>query len=196
MNKKQRAEKARATREAQQARRGRSLFTPHEETDDERSFRHKQALTTAKWNRYMLIRYLDAGLFFIGLYWAFMLFMTSTNLWALAVPLVDFVVGGVVLWEVNRVLTHDIEYLKISHYSLLASIAVSFAALIATALVGKDLFFPVLASSALGMGSIAVVIALKAIIVWRIVLVRDHRDKKRYNLYLQQLHFSSDSKGR
>lgn len=196
MNKKQRTEKARATREAQAARRGRSLFTPHEETDDERSFRHKQALTTARWNRYMLIRYLDAGLFFIGLYWAFMLFMTSTNLWALVVPLVDFVVGGVVLWEVNRVLTHDIEYLKISHYSLLASIAVSFAALIATALAGKDLFFPFLASSALGMGFIVVVIALKAVIVWRIVLVRDHRDKKRYNLYLQQLHFSSDSKGR
>lgn len=196
MNKKQRTKRTRATREAQQARRGRSLFTPHEETDDERSFRHKQALTTAKWNRYMLIRYLDAGLFFIGLYWAFMLFMTSTNLWALAAPLVDFVVGGVVLWEVNRVLTHDIEYLKISHYSLLASIAVSFAALIATALAGKDLFFPFLASSALGMGFIAVVIALKAVIVWRIVLVRDHRDKKRYNLYLQQLHFSSDSKGR
>ena len=61
---------------------------------------------------------------------------------------------------------------------------------------GKDLLFPFFSSSAIGMGLLAVLIVLKAVIIWRIVLVRDRRDKKRYNLYLMQLDYAEDSKGR
>lgn len=194
MKKKQRKERARAKAASQALKKAAGLdYTP---TDEEKAFQHKQMLTTAKWNRYMLIRYLDCVLFFIGLYWAFMLFMTGVHLWAVVAPLVDFIVGGIVLWEVNRVLTHDIEYLKVSHYSLVASMAVSAVVLVATGIFGNAYFFPFLASPTLGMGFTALLIVLKAVIVWRIVLVRDRRDKKRYNLYLQQLEFSSDSKGR
>lgn len=158
---------------------------------EEEEFRHVQMLTTAKWNRYMLIRYLDSALFFIGLYWAAMLFMTSTNLWALLAPLTEFACGLVVLIEVNRVLTHDIEYLKVSHATLAVSIAVTGLVLIATLFVGKDLFFPFFSTATVGIAFCAIVMALKAIIIWRIVLVRDRRDKKRYGLYVKQLELSS-----
>lgn len=197
MKKKQKLERARAKTSAQALKKasgeGGRTHTP---TDDEKAFRRKQMLTTAKWNRYMLIRYLDAGLFFIGLYWLVMLFGFTNQLWTLLAPLVDFATGAVVILEVNRVLTHDIEYLKVSHMTLLASSAVTAAELVATALVGKDLFFPFFSSATVGMGFCALIIVLKLVIAWRIVLVRDRRDKKRYGLYVQQLELSSDSKGR
>ena len=155
-----------------------------------------QQVNTAKWNRYMLIRYLDSGIFFVGLYWGVMLFATTDSLVTLAAPASEIALGAIVLLEVNRVLTHDIEYLKVSHMTLLASSAVTAAELVATALVGKDLFFPFFSSATIGMGFCALIIVLKLVIAWRIVLVRDRRDKKRYGLYVQQLELSSDSKGR
>lgn len=199
MKKKQKIEKARAKRASQEQRKVESKGQPKRAvrpSDDREAFKHKQMVTTAKWNRYMLIRYLDSGLFFIGLYWTVMLFATGSSLAALIAPIVDFATGLVVLLEVNRVLTHDIEYLKVSHRTLEVSVACSLAELALTAFMGKDLLFPFFSSSAIGMGLLAVLIVLKAVIIWRIVLVRDRRDKKRYNLYLMQLDYAEDSKGR
>ena len=198
MKKQQRKERARAkaafkgSDKPRDTTRNNAGRTPEEEED----FRALQSLTTAKWNRYMLIRYLDAGLFFIGLYWAVMLFMMGDNLLALVAPLVDFAAGLVVILEVNRVLTHDIEYLKVSHMTLAASIAVSAVVLAVTAIFGAGVFFPFFSSPAIGIGFAAFVIVLKALIIWRIVLVRDRRDKKRYGLYVMQQELSSNKKGR
>ena len=155
-----------------------------------------QQINTAKWNRYMLIRYLDAGVFFLGLYWAVMLFATGGSPAALIAPVAEIAVGVCLIIEVNRVIISDYEYLKISHWAHIASIALSVVEAIVTVVVGKDVFFPFFSSSAIGLGLIAILIALKAIVVWRIVLVRDRRDEKRYDLYLMALEKAHARKGR
>ena len=63
MKKGKRKERARAEQERLRAR----SRARREPTEEEISFRQMQQVNTAKWNRYMLIRYLDSGIFFVGL---------------------------------------------------------------------------------------------------------------------------------
>ncbi len=192
MKKGKRKERARAEQERLRAR----SRTRREPTEEEISFRHLQQVNTAKWNRYMLIRYLDSGVFFVGLYWAVMLFALGGSPVALIAPAAELAVGACVLIEVNRVLTSDVEYLKVSHRALIVSLVLSGIEAIVTVAVGQDALFPFFSTPVAGVALIAILIALKAVIAWRIVLVRDRRDKKRYDLYLMALENAHTRKGR
>ena len=152
-------------------------------------FKREQSIKTAKWNRFMLIRYLDAGLFFIGLYWLFMLLAFQPS-FAAVVPLLEVVLALAVMVEVFTTLSREVEYLKWSHRALIASCAVSAAALVATLAVGEKLFFPFFSSKMVGAIFCAALIAVKLIIVYRIALVRDRRDK-RYALYQKILKYNN-----
>lgn len=152
-------------------------------------FKHEQSVKTAKWNRFMLIRYLDAGLFFAGLYWTLMLLAFKPSI-AAVVPVLEIALALVVMVEVLTTLSSQAEYLVWSHRLLVASSAVSAATLIATVFVGEQLFFPFLSSKMVGAMFCAALIAVKLIIIHRIVLVRDRRDK-RYALYQKVLKYNS-----
>ena len=64
-----------------------------------------------------------------------------------------------------------------------------------TAVFGKETLFPFFSTPVVGIGLCAILLALKALIAWRIVLVRDRRDKKRYGLYLMALEHAGQRKG-
>lgn len=151
-------------------------------------FKREQSIKTAKWNRFMLIRYLDAGLFFVGLYWLFMLLAFQPS-FAAVVPLLEVVLALAVMVEVFTTLSREVEYLKWSHRALIASCAVSTVALVATLAVGEKLF-PFFSSKMVGAIFCAALIAVKLIIIYRIVLVRDRRDK-RYALYQKILKYNN-----
>lgn len=152
-------------------------------------FKREQSVKTAKWNRFMLIRYLDAGLFFAGLYWMLMLLAFKPGI-AVVVPALEIALALVVMVEVLTTLSNQVEYLVWSHRLLVASCAVSAVTLIATVLVGEQLFFPFLSSKMVGAMFCVALIAVKLIIIHRIVLVRDRRDK-RYALYQKVLTYNS-----
>ena len=189
MKKGKRKERIRAERRRLHDRAGRGP------TEEEISLRQMQQVNTAKWNRYMLIRYLDSGVFFVGLYWGVMLFATTDSLVALAAPASEIALGAIVLLEVNRVLTHDIEYLRASHVALIIGCFLSVLEIAITAVFGKETLFPFFSTPVVGIGLCAILLALKALIAWRIVLVRDRRDKKRYGLYLMALEHAGQRKG-
>lgn len=152
------------------------------------AFKREQSVKTAKWNRFMLIRYLDAGLFFIGLYWALMLLAFQPGI-AMVVPVLEIVIALAVMVEVFTTLSSETEYLVWSHRVLVASCALSAVTLAATVLVGEQLFFPFLSSKMVGAMFCVALIAVK-LIIQRIVLVRDRRDK-RYALYQKVLKYNS-----
>lgn len=152
-------------------------------------FKREQSVKTAKWNRFMLIRYLDAGLFFVGLYWLFMLLAFQPSV-AAVVPLLEIVLALAVMVEVFNTLSSEVEYLKWSHRALVASCAVSLVALVATLVMGEKLFFPFFSSKLVGAIFCIALIAVKLIIIYRIVLVRDRRDK-RYALYQKVLKYNN-----
>lgn len=153
------------------------------------AFKREQSVKTAKWNRFMLIRYLDAGLFFIGLYWALMLLAFQPGI-AMVVPVLEIVIALAVMVEVFTTLSSETEYLVWSHRVLVTSCALSAVTLAATVLVGEQLFFPFLSSKMVGAMFCVALIAVKLIIIHRIVLVRDRRDK-RYALYQKVLKYNS-----
>lgn len=152
-------------------------------------FKREQSVKTAKWNRFMLIRYLDAGLFFAGLYWMLMFLAFKPGI-AVVVPVLEIALALVVMVEVLTTLSNQAEYLVWSHRLLIASYAVNAVTLIATVFVGEQLFFPFLSSKMVGAMFCAALIAVKLIIIHRIVLVRDRRDK-RYALYQKVLTYNS-----
>lgn len=152
-------------------------------------FKHEQSVKTAKWNRFMLIRYLDAGLFFVGLYWLVMLLAFRPGA-AAVVPLLEIVLALAVMVEVFSTLSHETEYLVWSHRALIVSCLVSAVALVATILAGETLFFPFFSSKMVGAIFCAALIAVKLVIIHRITLVRDRRDK-RYALYQKVLKYNS-----
>lgn len=153
------------------------------------AFKREQTVKTAKWNRFMLIRYLDAGLFFVGLYWLFMLLAFSPGLGAV-VPALEVVLSLAVMVEVFTTLSRETEYLVWSHRALVASCIVSACALVATIVGGGDLFFPFFSGKMVGAIFCIALIAVKLIIIRRIILVRDRRDK-RYALYQKVLEYNS-----
>lgn len=152
-------------------------------------FKREQSVKTAKWNRFMLIRYLDAGLFFVGLYWLFMLLAFGASA-AVVVPVLEIALALAVMAEVFTTLSRETEYLIWSHRALVVSCVVSAGALVATIIGGEQLFFPFFSSKMVGVIFCAALIAVKLIIIHRIVLVRDRRDK-RFALYQKVLKYNS-----
>lgn len=153
------------------------------------AFKREQTVKTAKWNRYMLIRYLDAGLFFVGLYWLFMLQAFDSGL-AVVAPILEIVLSLVVMVEAFTIVSRETEYLAWSRRALIASCAVSAVVLIGTIVGGETLFFPFFSGKTVAIVFCAVLIAVKLIIIHRIALVRDRRDK-RYALYQNALKYNS-----
>ncbi|WP_085830861.1 hypothetical protein [Collinsella vaginalis] len=151
-------------------------------------FKHEQSIKTAKWNRYLLIRYLAAGLFFVGLYWAFMLLVLSPGP-ALIAPALELVTALVVTVEVFTVISRDVEYLVWSHRVLVVSCAVSALAAVATVATGPELLFPFFSAAWVGAALCLALIVIKLIIIGCILRVRDRRDK-RYALYQQAIKYN------
>lgn len=133
----------------------------------------------------MMIRYLDAGLFFVGLYWTVMLAALAPSA-ALVFPVIETAIAALVMVEAFGVLSRDTEYLVWSHRALIFGALANSVALTVTLLFGCAPVFPFFASVPVACGLAAVLIAVKLILIRQIVLIRDRRDK-RYELYVRQL---------
>lgn len=152
-------------------------------------FKREQSIKTSKWNRYMFIRYLDAGLFFAALYWAFMLIALNPGP-AVAVALIDLLVALAVMVEMFTVLSRNTEYLVWSHRLLIVSSAISVVSAVVTLVAGQQLLFPFFSSAGVGAVFCLILLAIKLVIIRSIVRIRDRRDK-RYALYQQALKYNS-----
>lgn len=155
---------------------------------DSEEFRREQAIKTAKWNRYMLIRYLDAGVFFAGLYWLYLLIALRPSAMVVG-PLLEIALSLVVMIEVFGTLSREIEDLVWSRRALVASCVASGIVLCATVAGGETLFFPFFSGKTVGVMFCITLIAVKLVIIHRIDLVRDRRDK-RYALYQKVLKYN------
>lgn len=195
MKKKQKLERRRvkAAQQAKGSRHADDIEVPGEESGHPQpgtnAFKRAQSIKTAKWNRYMLIRYLDAGLFFIGLYWAFMLMAIAPSA-AVIVPAIELVVALAVMVEVFTVLSRGTEYLVWSRRMLTASCAISAAAAVLTIAIGPQLLFPFFNASWVGAALCFALMIIKLIIIRCILRVRDRKDK-RYASYVQALRYNS-----
>ena len=152
-------------------------------------FKREQSIKTSKWNRYMFMRYLDAGLFFAALYWAFMLVAFNPGP-AIIVPAFDVLVALAVMMEMFTVLSRDIEYLVWSHRLLIVSVAVSAVSAVATFAAGPQLLFPFFSSAGVGVVFCLILMVIKLVIIWSITRIRNRRDK-RYALYQQALKYNN-----
>lgn len=189
MKKKQKIERRRAKARCDSRSRGRAVALGDDGRDAVNgSFKREQTIKTAKWNRYMFLRYLDAGLFFVGLYGVAVSVALGVAAAAL-VAVVELAVAATVLLEMFNVLSRESEYLALSHRLLAVSCVLSAGCAALTALAGPGLLFPFFASTPIGVAFCLILIAAKLLMIRQIVLVRDHRDK-RYKLYLQALKFN------
>ena len=152
------------------------------------AFRREQTVKSARWNRFMLIRYLDAGLFFVGLYWCVMALAFGFG-WAAAAAAVEALVAALVMVEVISTTSTEAEYIVWSHRLLIASAVLKLAVTLA---LGPQVLFPFFAEATPGVVLCGALLAIKALIIHRIVLVRDRRDR-RYERYRDVLKYNDNA---
>lgn len=153
-----------------------------------RSFRREQTVKTAKWNRFMFVRYLVAAAFFIGLYLACMVMAIAPGP-ALILPAIELVVALIVMMEMLSTITNEVEYLVWSRRLLTAACVADGVAFLITAICGPQVVFPIFNNATPGMVICLVLMAVKLLMIHRIILVRDRKDK-RYALYQKVLKYN------
>ncbi len=175
MSKKQERKKRRA-RAAQSVR-----LKQHPEYTTEH-YRDEYVVRGARSNRFMLVRYLSALIFFFNVSWVTLLFVVRS--WGIVVPLVGFAASGVALIECMVSVSRDRERLKYAEVLYPISAALYAVAAVVTLAAGKDLFFPFFSEGIYGVVLCVLCIAVEAIVYLRLWKIRNHTDK-RYARYAQ-----------
>ena len=180
MSKKQERKKRRA-RVAQSGAARSARLQGHTADANER-YRSEYAVRGARSNRFMLVRYLSALIFFLNISWLTILFVARS--WGIVVPLVGFAASGVALIECMVSVSRDHERLKYAEVFYPASAVMYVLAAVITLVAGKDLIFPFLSEGIYGVALCVFCIAVEAIVYRRLWKIRHHTDK-RYARYAQ-----------
>ena len=143
-------------------------------------YRGRQLVRGARSNRFMLVRYLSAALFFLSVSWLTMLFVLHS--WGALVPLFCAATSAVALVECMVAAARDGERLKYGEVLYRISTVVALAAAAITLVAGKDVLFPFQSSPWFGVAFCANYLAGDAIILVRLKKIREHTDK-RYAYY-------------
>ncbi len=145
----------------------------------------KLKLRNAKNTRFMFVRYASSAMVFINLYWAALIVISGFT-WAIAVPAIQMLGFIVAVLECVQILHRNSDYLKKTFYIACASIAIDLAVVGVTFLLGKDIFFPFFATGTVGAAVVLVCLAVKLVIVRKVLRVRDGHDKA-YDRYIELL---------
>ncbi len=142
-------------------------------------------IRNAKNTRFMFVRYGASAMAFINLYWAALIVFGGFTP-AIAVPVAQMAGFVVVVLECVRILHKQSDFLKATFYIACASMIVDLIVVGVTLLLGKDVFFPFFSTGTVGVAFVLVCLAVKLVIVRKVLRVRDGHDKA-YDRYIELL---------
>ncbi len=153
-------------------------------------YRERQQLGGLRANRFMLVRYLSALVFFLNLYWSLLLLACQS--WGIVFTLIGFLTGLVSLVECMMGVTRNREHMRVSEKLYPFSAACYGVAVVLTLVMGTDVICPFFASPVYGIVLCCACIAVELIVAWRIRKIRDHTDK-RYIPYERAMNASTET---
>ena len=183
MAKKKKARKHIPTAEEVQNRR---KIMSDEEWEQRQHNERQLQLRNAKNTRFMFVRYASSALFFANLYWASLVVMAQGVTPAIAVPALNALGFLVAVLECFRILHKDTDFLEKTLYISGASVGLDLITVTVTLLLGENTFFPFFSSGLVGIAFVAACLAIKLVIVRKVLRVRDRRDKA-YDRYVELL---------
>lgn len=137
---------------------------------------------SARNNRTMFIRYALSIEFFVSLYWFCILAYGFDGLGYLA-PLGFMILSMAGLFECFSMLYKERSALPITYYGTIISALLSIAVIMVTLLGGESIFFPFFSSAYYGVGLCAILLAMQALVIWKVLRIRKYRDES-YEQYV------------
>lgn len=142
--------------------------------------RKETSLKTMYFNRYLLVRYITAGFFFVNLYW-FLALIMSERVWAI-VPGINLIFMIRAIWELCTMFSSPIDDAKktILAYKIILGVNVAIVAALFTPFFSK--LFPFLTDTGVShefiFGITFIGMIFCAVILKRLQKIKNHTDKQ------------------